>query len=143
MDRAIDQQEAFVFWATLFRGSQWIARSNVDIVHPSATLLSRTSGKMTLEAQLIQAHVKLQLATRCKDGSRIATVLRHDEYEVRLIELSQASAASTFLFWLELFDHNRQVSVDSAGSQTLEDAVISASHLIALAMSHDENPHQA
>jgi hypothetical protein len=91
---------------------------------------------MTLEAQLIQAHVRLQLATRGKDGARTATLARHDAYEVRLIEPSHASAACTFLFWIELFDHSRQVSIDSCGNHVLGDAVILAGRLIAQAKAH-------
>jgi len=88
---------------------------------------------MILEAQLLQAHVKLQLATCGEDGSRTATLVRLGAYEVRLVEPSRTSPASGFLFWIELFDHNRRRSVDSAGSYVLEDAVIAAEHLIAKA----------
>ena len=96
--------------------------------------LSRTSDKMTLEAQLIQARLTLQLAERGKDGSRMVTLACRGAYEVRLIQPFQSACASnTFPFWIELFDHDRQVSIDSVGSHVINDAVISAERLIAQA----------
>jgi hypothetical protein len=112
-------------------------------MHRSGTILSKTSGRMTLEAQLIQAHVKLQLATRGEDDSRTATLMRHGAYEVRLVEPLRASPASGFLFWIELFDHDRRLSIDSVGSDVLEDAVIGAEHLIARVEEQGEDPDQA
>ena len=66
--------------------------------------------------------------------------MRNGAYEVRLFESPHACPDSTFLFWIELFDHNRQVSIDSGGSDVLEDAVVAAEHLIALAMRRGEYP---
>ena len=97
---------------------------------------------MTLEAQLIQAHVKLQFAARGEDDSRTATLVRHGAYEVRLVEPSHASPAGGVLFWIELFDHDRRRSIDSVGSYILEDAAIAAEHLIAHAERQGEDPHQ-
>ena len=95
---------------------------------------------MILEAQLLQAHVKLQLGARGEDDSRTATLMRLGAYEVRLVELSRASPASGVLFWIELFDHHRRRSIDSVGSYVLEDAVIAAGHLIAQAKEQGESP---
>lgn len=92
----------------------------------SGTILSKTPGRMTLEAQLIQAHLKLQLATPSEDGSRTVTLMRYGAYEVRLVEPSHASPAGGVLFWIELFDHDRRRSIDSVGSYILEDAAIAA-----------------
>ena len=99
---------------------------------------------MALEAQLIRAHVTLQLACQGTDGSRTATVVRRGSYEVRLVEPSGASSsADIFLVWIELFDHSCQASIDSRGCDVLKDAVISAELLIAQAKAHDENPGHA
>jgi hypothetical protein len=109
-------------------------------MHLSGTILSKTSDRISLEAQLTQAYVTLQLATHGEDHSRTATLDRHDAYEVRLVELLAASSASAFLFWIELFDHHRQVSIDSSGHVVLEDAVISAEHFIAQAKALGNDP---
>jgi hypothetical protein len=97
---------------------------------------------MALEARVIQAHVKLQLAARGTDGSRAATLVRRDACEVRLVEPSQAPSASAFLFWIELFDHSRRISIDSVGCHVLEEAAIAAENLIAQAEAHDKKPDQ-
>jgi hypothetical protein len=44
-------------------------------------------------------------------------------------------------FWLELFDHDRQLSIDSAGDCVIEDAAIAAKEFIARATKLSENPH--
>ena len=88
---------------------------------------------MNLEAQLIQAHVKLQLVTRGEDDSRTATLQRFGAYEVRLVEPSRAAPSSGFLFCIELFDHHRRRLIDSVGSYVLEDAATATEHLIARA----------
>jgi hypothetical protein len=111
-----------------------------DIMRLPGTILSERSDRMILEAQLIQAHVKLQLATRSEDDSRTATLVRLGGYEVRLVEPSRASPASGFLFWIELFDHHRRLSIDSVGSDVLEDAVTATEHLIARAKEQGEDP---
>jgi len=109
----------------------------------SGTILSKTPGRMTLEARLIQAHLKLQLATPSEDGSRAVTLMRYGAHEVRLVEPSHGSPAGGVLFWIELFDHDRRRSIDSVGSYILEDAAIAAEHLIAHAERQGEYPHQA
>ena len=115
-------------------------RSGCDIMHLQGTILSERSDRMILEAQLIQAHVKLQLVTRGEDDSRTATLLRLGAFEVRLVEPSRSAPSSGFLFWIELFDHHRRLSIDSVGSYVLEDAVTAAEHLIALAKEQGEYP---
>jgi hypothetical protein len=115
-------------------------QADCDIMHLPGAILSKRSDRMSLEAQLIQAHVKLQLATRGEDDSRTATLLRLGAYEVRLVEPSRASPSSGFLFWIEFFDHSHQVSIDSGGCHILEDAVIVTEHLIARAKDQGEDP---
>jgi hypothetical protein len=63
----------------------------------------------------------------------LVTLLRYGAYEVRLIDSLRPASASTFPFWIELFDHNLQASIDSVGSHNIDDAVISAERLIAQA----------
>ena len=102
--------------------------------------MSKPSGGLALDAQLIQARVKLQRAIHDENGLRTAMLVCHGAYEVRLIESLYASPANAFLFWIELFDHNRRLSIDSAGSDALEDAVLAAEHLIARAKEQSEDP---
>jgi hypothetical protein len=103
--------------------------------------LPKTSGKAELEAQLIEAHAKLQLAHRDADGMRLATLVRHGSLEVRLVQPLHIPPESAALFWMELFDHDRQLSIDSVGNVVLEDAAIAAEDFIVRATKLSENPH--
>jgi hypothetical protein len=117
-----------------------LQRIGCEIKHFPGTILSGRSDRTILEAQLIQAHVKLQLVTRGEDDSRTATLLRLGPYEVRLVEPSPTGPSSGFLFWIELFDHHQRMSIDSVGCYVLEDAVIATEHLIARAKEQCEDP---
>jgi hypothetical protein len=102
--------------------------------------LPKTS-RIELEAQLIEARAKLQLVPPGGDVSRVATLVRLGSFEVRLIQALSVPPASSVRFWLELFDHDRQLSIDSVGDRLIEDAVTAADDLIARATKLSENPH--
>lgn len=102
--------------------------------------LPKTS-RIELEAQLIEAHARLQLVPPSEGVSRTATLVRLGSFEVRLIESLSAPPASSAGFWLELFDHDRQISIDSAGDCVVEDAVIAAEEFIDRVTKLSENPH--
>jgi hypothetical protein len=100
--------------------------------------LSETS-RLGLKAQLMEANARLQLVHQ--GTVRAATLLRLGAFEVRLLEPSYIPKASAGRFWMELFDHDRQLSIDSVGNCLLEDAVIVAEGFIARATALSENPH--
>jgi hypothetical protein len=102
--------------------------------------LPKTS-RIELEARLIEAHAKLQLVPPGGDVSRVATLVHLGSFEVRLIQALSVPPASSVRFWLELFDHDRQLSIDSVGDRVIEDAVIAAEDFIARATKLSENPH--
>ena len=98
----------------------------------------KTSGRAELEAQLIEAHAKLR---RGRDASRLVTLVRHGPFEVRLVEPLQNLPESLALFWMELFDHDRRLSIDSVGNCGLEDAVTAAENFVARAVKLSDTPH--
>jgi hypothetical protein len=95
--------------------------------------------RIQLEAQLVEAHAKLQLVPRSGEVSGRATLVRLGSFEVRLVQ--PGPPASSARFWLELFDHDRQLSIDSAGDRVIDDAVVVAEEFIARAAKLNENPH--
>jgi hypothetical protein len=103
--------------------------------------LPRTPGRAELEAQLIEAHATLLLAHQDTERRRSVTLLRHGSFEVRLVQPLHISPEGAVLFWIELFDHDRQLSIDSVGNSALEDAVIAAEDFIERATRLSENPH--
>jgi hypothetical protein len=90
---------------------------------------------------LIEAHATLLLTHQDTDGRRLVTLVRRGSFEVRLVQPLHISPEGAVLFWMELFDHDRQLSIDSVGNSALEDAVIAAEDLIARATKLSENPH--
>jgi hypothetical protein len=107
----------------------------------SGRTLPETPSGAELEAQLIEAHAKLQLIHQDTDGMRLVTLVRNGSFEVRLVQPSHVSPESAVLFWMELFDHDRQLSIDSIGYHVLGDAVIAAEDFIARASRLSANPH--
>jgi hypothetical protein len=99
------------------------------------------TSRTELEAKLREAHAKLQVVHQGTDAPRAATLVRFGSFEVRLIQALSLSPASSVRFWLELFDHDRQISIDSIGDRTMDDAVTAAEEFIAGAIKLNENPH--
>ena len=88
----------------------------------------KTIVKMTLQARLMQAHLMLLVAQQDEHGFKFVPLARHGAYEVRLVEFA-GRPAGNFIFWIELFDCNRRVSIDSGGANDVEDASAIADHL--------------
>jgi hypothetical protein len=103
--------------------------------------LSKTSNRAELEAKLIEAHAKIQAARGTEDVTTSVVLARLGAFEVQLIAVSYMLPASSGKYWIELFDHDRQLSIDSVGNCDLEDAVIAAEDFIARATRLSENPH--
>jgi hypothetical protein len=83
-------------------------------VDRSATRFSRNS----LELKIIQSYVLVLREPKNVDGDRMVTLERHGAYEVRLAECP--AHLDSMLFWIELFDHNTKLTLDSYGGHDLE-----------------------
>ena len=103
--------------------------------------MPKTSKRAELEAKLIEAHSELKLARQGAALSAVATVARLGAFEVRLIVQSHVAPTGELRFWMELYDHDRQLSIDSVGDRVLRDAVIAAEDLIERATALSEKPH--
>jgi hypothetical protein len=102
--------------------------------------LSKPS-RIELEALLMDAHTRLQLVPPGVGVPGAVTLKRLGSFEVRLIQPLNAPVAKTVIFWIELFDHDRQLSIDSIGDCAVDDAAIAAEDFIARAAKLNENPH--
>jgi hypothetical protein len=111
--------------------------------HPVIRLkkLSKTS-RNEFETLLMEARARLQLAPAGADVSRAVTLARFGSFEVRLIQLVSAPQTNATRFWMEMFDHDRHLSIDSVGNLVLEDAAVAAEDFIARARKQSENPHE-
>jgi hypothetical protein len=105
--------------------------------HQLGTTLTKTNGP-TL-GRLNKAYVSLSLMPERSDRTKTTTLDRYGSYEVRLIEFSQGGPMNDSLFWLELYCHVTQSSLDSCLCDSLDDAETVADHLISCAKQlHDE-----
>jgi hypothetical protein len=103
--------------------------------------LPYTSSRAELETQLIGAHARLQRIQRDGDVPAMVTLVHLGSFEVRLIQPPQNLPEGAPVFWMELFDHDRRLSIDSVGDLVLADAVIAAEDFIARATGLGGNPH--
>ena len=102
--------------------------------------LSDTS-RNELEALLKYAHARLQLVPPGACSSRAVTLMRFGPFEVRVIQSLSALPTNAIIFWIELFDHDRQLSIDSIGDCTIDDAVMAVEDFIARATALNESPN--
>jgi hypothetical protein len=102
--------------------------------------LSNTS-RNELEVLLKYAHARLQFVPLGASPSRAVTLLRFGPFEIRVFQPSSATPTKAVIFWIELFDHDRQLSIDSIGDCTMDDAVTAAEDFIARATALNENPN--
>ena len=58
---------------------------------------------------------------------------RIGDYEIRIFEAAQTDSADEPLFWMELFDHDKQSSVDSCSCHAIEEAVATFDSFVAQA----------
>jgi hypothetical protein len=92
--------------------------------------LVETPRSKILEWRIIQSYVWVLRAPQIHDGNRTSTLVRHGAYEVRLVEPSQMPQGDAIPFWIELFDHEKQMALDSFATDDLEEAAVTASALI-------------
>jgi len=83
---------------------------------------------MDIESRLIRAHVELHVRPKDVRDQKSVSVVRYGAYDVRLIEPAPDSP-DAFVFWLELFDHNRKISLDGGSAEDFEKALTIAEEL--------------
>jgi hypothetical protein len=113
------------------RQSQALPRKEYEFM-PTNSMTARHVNK-SLELRILQSYVLVLRAKRNADGYRVSSLERHGVYEVRLIDPPQMAHIDTIPFWLELFDHNARLTLDSGGGYDLEAAAIAADAFISRA----------
>jgi hypothetical protein len=66
----------------------------------------------------MDAHAKLQLVPPGERVSRELTLMRVGAFEVRLVQPPSAPPTNAVILWIELFDHDQKLSIDSIGDCT-------------------------
>jgi hypothetical protein len=96
-------------------------------------VLSETFGSLCIELRIARAYMRLAFVSQRGDGTKAISLGRFGNYEVLLVELPQASAASDTRLWIELYDHTLQHGLDSCGCTDIEEATTAARLLISRA----------
>ena len=83
-----------------------------------------------LDRLIVRSYVWMLRAPGTIDGPKVASLSRHGCYEVRLLEPSEFARDDGLPFWAELFDTQRNLSIDSYAGDDIEEAAGAVQHLI-------------
>jgi hypothetical protein len=86
------------------------------------SIVCKTPDKKFDELRITRAYIKLLCIPEGKHGARTVSLARIANYEIRIFEVSETSSADAPLFWIELFDHDAQSSVDSRACRDIKEA---------------------
>ena len=73
--------------------------------------------------RVTESYLGLFLTSKRADGSRAAAVARIGTFEVRLVEMPSSNASEGFSLWVELYDRDLQLGVDSCKCSDLDEAI--------------------
>jgi len=103
---------------------------------PVAELLpvqKRPSTRMVkmIAARVTETYASLFLTPKQDDGSRYSVIARIGTFEVRLLELPSVNSPEELGLWVELYDRDLRVGVDSYKCSDLDEAIDAAQFLTA------------
>ena len=90
------------------------------------------------ELRISQAYLKLLSIPESADGARTVSLERIGNHEIRMFESAASDSTEGPLFWMELFNLDRQASVDSCSCDGIEEAAIAFEGFVAQAREPDE-----
>jgi hypothetical protein len=82
--------------------------------------MTKSSPGKALELRIMQMYIWALVAPNHINGEPVSLV-RHGAYDVRLIELPKNPKKDTVPLWLQLFDHEHSVALDSYGGCDLQE----------------------
>ena len=83
--------------------------------------------------RVTQSYLDLFLTSEGADGSRAATVARIGMFEGRLVEMPSFNSQKGLSLWVELYDRDLNLNVDSCKCSDLDEAIDATHRLIDLA----------
>jgi hypothetical protein len=86
-----------------------------------------------IAARVTEINASLFLTPKQDDGSRYSAIARIGAFEVRLLELPSVSSPEELELWVELYDRDLRVGVDSYKCSDLDEAIDAAQFLTAQA----------
>jgi hypothetical protein len=94
------------------------------------TPMKCTSEKTFSQLRISQAYLRLISIPENASGPRVISLERIGNCEIRMFESAQIDSADGPLFWMELFDHDGRLSVDSCSCHAIEEAVTAFDGLV-------------
>jgi len=82
-----------------------------------------------IATRVTESYASLFLSSERDNGSRQAAIARIGAFEVRLLELPSVNSPEEASLWVELYDRDLRLSVDSCKCNYLDEA-IDATHLL-------------
>jgi hypothetical protein len=79
--------------------------------------------------RVTESYASLFLTSERDDGSRQAAIARIGAFELRLLEMPSVNSPEEASLWVELYDRDLRLSVDSCKCSDLDEA-IDATHLL-------------
>ena len=86
-----------------------------------------------IATRITESYASLFLTSKQDDGSRHAAIAMMGAFEVRLLELSSVNSPEELELWVELYDRDLQVGVNSCKCGDLDEAIDAAQLLTAQA----------
>jgi hypothetical protein len=86
-----------------------------------------------IASRVTESYASLFLTSKHDDGSRHAAIARIGALEVRLLEMSSVNSPEEASLWVELYDRDLRVGVDSYKCSDLDEAIAAAQLLMAQA----------
>ena len=86
-----------------------------------------------IAARVMETYTSLFLTAKQEDGSRYSVIARIGDFEVRLLELPSCNSSEELILWVELYDRDLRVGLDSCKCSDLDEAIDAAQFLTAQA----------
>ena len=86
-----------------------------------------------IATRVIETYASLFLTSKQDDGSRHSAIASIGAFEVRLLEFPSVNSPEELELWVELYDRDLQVGVDSCKCSDLDEAIDAAQLLTAQA----------
>ena len=97
---------------------------------------SRASGRL----RVTQAYIALSGIPGCHPAPKTVSLERVGDYEIRMFSGQPRWPNDVPPVWIELFDHDARMSVDSCGCLEIEEALAGFDALVAQAENPDSGP---
>jgi hypothetical protein len=94
------------------------------------SIVCRAPDKIFSQLRITRAYIRLLCIPESEHNARMVSLGRLGSYEIRIFEPLAAIPVSA-LFWIELFDHDAQSSIDSCACRDIEEAVVRFDDFIA------------